>query len=207
MSKLTYIRLRARIKVSPDHQIRLAEIAQILTIHEGMQTKLENMIIHTPHPSEGQFVILDLLQVIRKIREIEPEIEIESLGPTQTIVEVVSRKKKPPFVAVLFVWVLLFVGSGLTIMNFHTDVSMPEVHRKIFSLLTGKDNNNPLILQIPYSIGIGVGMILFFNHLFKKRLNEEPSPLEVEMFLYQQNLDQYLILHENKENRRDYTHD
>ena len=42
-------------------------------------------------------------------------------------------------------------------------------------------------------------MILFFNHVFKKRFNEEPSPLEVEMFNYQQDLDQYVIMNENKE--------
>ena len=35
-------------------------------------------------------------------------------------------------------------------------------------------------------------MILFFNHVFKKRLNEEPSPLEVEMFNYQQDIDNYV---------------
>jgi stage V sporulation protein AA len=43
-------------------------------------------------------------------------------------------------------------------------------------------------------------MILFFNHIFKKRINEEPSPLEMEMFNYQQNIDQYVIMYENKEN-------
>ncbi|MCL6616308.1 MAG: stage V sporulation protein AA, partial [Anoxybacillus ayderensis] len=37
---------------------------------------------------------------------------------------------------------------------------------------------------------------------FKKRINEEPSPLEVEMFQYQQSLDQYVIMHENKEAMR-----
>ena len=42
-------------------------------------------------------------------------------------------------------------------------------------------------------------MIIFFNHVFKKRLNEEPSPLEVEMFNYQQDLDRYVVMHENKE--------
>lgn len=45
-------------------------------------------------------------------------------------------------------------------------------------------------------------MILFFNYVFRKRINEEPSPLEVEMFNYQQSIDQYVILHENKESMR-----
>ncbi|MNI93612.1 hypothetical protein D3C73_1515930 [compost metagenome] len=41
-------------------------------------------------------------------------------------------------------------------------------------------------------------MAVFFNHLFKKKWNEEPTPLEVEMFLYQQNVDQYVVIQENE---------
>ena len=76
---------------------------------------------------------------------------------------------------------------------------MQSVHQKIYKLVTGKEVEKPLMFQIPYSIGLGLGMIIFFNHVFKKRLNEEPSPLEVEMFNYQMDLDQYVIMHENKE--------
>jgi len=75
---------------------------------------------------------------------------------------------------------------------------MEEVQQRLHYLLTGEEVEHPFWIQIPYSIGLGVGMILFFNHLFKKRINEEPSPLEVEMFKYQQDLDEYVILHENK---------
>ncbi len=87
-------------------------------------------------------------------------------------------------------------------MNFHEDVSMRIVHQKIFKTITGLEDDKPLLLQIPYSIGLGLGMILFFNHVFRKRINEEPSPLEVEMFNYQQDLDQYVIMHENKESSK-----
>lgn len=87
-------------------------------------------------------------------------------------------------------------------MNFHTDVSMMQVHERIYYLITGEKSHQPLWMQIPYSIGIGLGMILFFNHIFQKKINEEPSPLEVELFMYQQSLDQYYIQNENKENQR-----
>ncbi|PAF13509.1 stage V sporulation protein AA, partial [Shouchella clausii] len=36
----------------------------------------------------------------------------------------------------------------------------------------------------------------------KKRLNEEPSPLEVEMFNFQLDLDNYFALKENKESMK-----
>ena len=84
-------------------------------------------------------------------------------------------------------------------MNFHEDVSMQDAHQRLYKIITGKSVDKPLMFQIPYSFGLGLGMILFFNHVFKKRLNEEPSPLEVEMFNYQQDLDRYVVMHENKE--------
>ena len=46
-------------------------------------------------------------------------------------------------------------------MNFHADVSMLAVHQRIYELMTGKKVDHPLILQIPYSIGIGAGMVHF----------------------------------------------
>lgn len=79
---------------------------------------------------------------------------------------------------------------------------MQAVHQRIFKIITGRENDKPLLLQIPYSFGLGLGMVLFFNHVFKKRFNEEPSPLEVEMFNYQQDLDRYVILNENKESMK-----
>jgi stage V sporulation protein AA len=125
--------------------------------------------------------------------------EIQQVGPTQTIVEVVFERKRASLPFFIVVWLLLFIGAALAIMNFHEDVSMRAVHQRLFFILTGEQDETPLLLQVPYSIGLGLGMILFFNHVFKKRINEEPSPLEVEMFNYQQDLDRYVIINENDE--------
>lgn len=92
----------------------------------------------------------------------------------------------------------LFFGSALTIMNFHADVNMQEVQIRIVEMLTGHRDEHPYLFQVAYSIGIGFGMAVFFNHLFKKKWNEEPTPLEVEMFLYQQNVDKYVVIEESE---------
>jgi stage V sporulation protein AA len=95
----------------------------------------------------------------------------------------------------------------MAIMNFHDDVSMRTVQEKIYTIITAKKDPKPLLFQIPYSIGLGLGMILFFNHFFQKKLNDEPSPLEVEIFNYQMDLDNYVIIHENKESMKRVDHD
>lgn len=163
---------------------------------------LYKLPVYQVKPEDGDLIIIDIMQVIRKLRTIYPEVPLEVQGASQIIVEVMNPRKTANPVLVALVWLILFVGAGLAIMNFHTDVSMLQVHQRLFFLITGHQSDQPLWLQIPYSIGIGLGMILFFNHLFKKKIKEEPSPLEVELFMYQQNLDQYYIQNENKENQK-----
>ncbi len=193
-----YIRLRHKLEAKPHQPVFLGDIAQYI-VHPDYESKLTQTPVYTITDQDEQLVVLDVMQIIRFIKTHAPELSVESFGPSQAIVEVVRPAKSPTFLLVLFVWVVLFIGSGLAIMNFHEDVSMQAVHQKIYHMLTGKEDPHPLLLQIPYSIGIGAGMIIFFNHVFKKRLNEEPSPLEVEIFNYQQNLDHYIAMNENKE--------
>lgn len=190
-----YIRLRKRMSVRRGEAIRLGRIAQLLVEPEYEET-LRQLLLHQPNEREGNIVLIDMMLIVEKIKQLYPKLQIEHYGEPHCLVEVCEESKAPNAVLIVIVWLLLFVGSGLAIMNFHADVSMAEVHRRIYQLLTGKYVQHPLLLQIPYSIGIGVGMIVFFNHLFKKKFNEEPSPLEVEMFMYQENVNTYVVTEE-----------
>ncbi|WP_270180578.1 stage V sporulation protein AA [Alkalihalobacillus sp. CinArs1] len=195
---MIYLRLKQKIRVRPGAHLTIGDIAQLIGEDEICR-KLETTIIHRIRKEDKNLVVIDVMKVIRAIQRTN-SLEVQIIGPTQTIIEVQISKKKLAPVYFVFIWLLLFIGAALAIMNFHEDVSMREVHQQIYKIVTGIDNPKPLLLQIPYSFGLGIGMILFFNHLFKKRFNEEPSPLEVEMFNYQQDLDRYVIVHENEDN-------
>ncbi|MBP1155186.1 MULTISPECIES: stage V sporulation protein AA [unclassified Paenibacillus] len=190
-----YIRLRKKMRVSRGEPVYLGQIAQLLTEPE-YEHKLQMLELYRPHENDGSVVLVDMMLIVRKVKELYPSMQIEHFGEPHALIEIHGRTKPPSVLLIVLVWLLLFVGSGLAIMNFHADVSMAEVHQHIYKLLTGKQTEHPLLLQIPYSIGIGLGMITFFNHLFKKKFNEEPSPLEVEMFMYQENVNQYVITEE-----------
>lgn len=198
MEQMVYLRLRHRVHIRVNQtKIYLEDIARIIGTEE-IVTSLQGLLIYELEKSDRNIIVIDLSSIVERITKNYP-IDIQAIGPSQTIIEVVPEQKKNNTILFVIVWLLLFVGSALTIMNFHEDVSMPAVHQKIYKLITGNEIERPLILQIPYSFGLGLGMVLFFNHFFKKRFNDEPSPLEVEMFNYQQDLDQYVMMNENKE--------
>lgn len=196
---ILYLRMRKKIYVKPQQKLTLADVCEV----EGdFDKSLLAQYIGETNIGNGNFSIVDVLQVINRIHGLDPSLDIRNVGPSQAIVEIKMSSSLPKLVTVSLVWLLLFIGSGLAIINFHTDVSMHEVQQRIYFLITGKNNPNPLMLQIPYSLGIGLGMILFFNHVFKRRFNEEPSPMELEMFLYQETIDQYVINDERQKTSR-----
>lgn len=202
MERRIFIRLRHRVLAHPGEIITVGDAAQI----EGqlqLKKKLSAMPLYQVSEKDKNIVILDIIQVLRAIHLQDPTLDVQTVGGAETIVEIQYRKRNLSTVLFIGVWLLLFIGSCLAIMNFHEDVSMRDVHIALYEIITGERNDYPYLLQIPYSIGLGLGMIVFFNHIFKKRLNEEPSPLEVEMFNYQLDLDQYVAMHENQETIKD----
>ncbi|WP_440110429.1 stage V sporulation protein AA [Paenibacillus sp. QZ-Y1] len=193
-----YVRLRSRIRIQRGRGIKLGDLAHLLTSPEDQEERLLELELLRPGPEDGNLILIDIMQIIPQIRRVLPNVSVELIGSGHTLVEVVVGSGKPSKSLFILVWLLLFFGSALTIMNFHADVNMQEVQIRIVEMVTGRRDENPYLFQIAYSIGIGFGMAVFFNHLFKKKWNEEPTPLEVEMFLYQQNVDKYVVIEETE---------
>lgn len=203
-----YLRLKKRIYIKPNHQVTLGQASRLLGANDLLEDQLKKLILYEHKKSDGNRFVIDLLQIVRAIREREPDLAVEAYGDPQVLVMVSEKPVKPRIPILILAWLLLFFGAGLAIMNFHTDVSMKEVHIRIVELITGKRTDHPLWFQIPYSLGIGLGMVLFFNHLFRKRFNEEPNPLEVELYMYQENVNAYVIADEmRKKSDYDQTHE
>ncbi|WP_027407667.1 stage V sporulation protein AA [Anoxybacteroides tepidamans] len=202
MKKAVFLKLRHRVQVRPKDVILAGDVAQMIADNEETLEKIKQIPIYRIEPSDKNMVVIDVMKVVDALIRFDQSLDIQTVGPAQTIIEVVYPKRNVSFIYFLLVWLLLFIGSAIAIINFHEDVSMKETQQHLYTMITGEKADKPLLFQIPYSIGLGIGMIVFFNHVFRKRLNEEPSPLEVEMFNYQQSIDQYVILHENKESMK-----
>jgi len=191
-----HIRMKKKIIMQHSDIVELRHIA-LIDANSDIKTKLERVPIHTVSKKDGEFIVIESFILLAMLRRVVPEYDIEFLGPEETIVEIGTVKSKPSLLFSIFIWIVLFVGTAMSIMNFHYDVSMPEVHEKLHFLFTGEENEHPLWIQIPYSFGLGIGMILFLNHWFKKRINEEPSPLEIELYKYEREIDSYIRHYEN----------
>ena len=74
-------------------------------------------------------------------------------------------------------------------MTFHNDVDIPRLFGQLYEQFTGQVSDGFTILEVTYSIGIGLGVLVFFNHFAGKKLTADPTPLEVEMRSYEDQVD------------------
>ena len=87
-------------------------------------------------------------------------------------------------------------------MTFNTDVDTAGLFMKVYDQITGRVSNGKTILELSYSIGIGLGVVCFFNHCGGRKITEDPTPMEVEMRVYEDDVNKTLIEQEKRKERK-----
>lgn len=141
-------------------------------------------------------VAVSILKVISCIHEVYPKAEIQNMGESDFIVTYEQQQTTGVFVHFLkaaAVVLISFTGAAFSIMTFNNDVDVKKVFSQIYELTTGMKSDGFTVIELFYSIGIVIGILVFFNHFGKKRFTVDPTPIEVEMRLYENDLQTTLI--------------
>ena len=118
------------------------------------------------------------------------------MGAQDLVVTYEEQKKNSPIMQglqIVFVTVLSFVGAAFAIMTFNNDSESPKLFAQIYELFMGKPHTGFSVLELTYSIGLAVGILIFFNHFGKRRFTVDPTPIEVEMRAYEKEIQTTLI--------------
>lgn len=188
-----YIKLNKKAIIDIDDSVYTRDLGEVFCSKPELQKNIEKVKIKKGSADEDWGFATSIL-VTEKVLGKYPNIDLEILGEAEVLLEFKSQEKKSQFMQffkVVLVCIILFFGSGFAIVNFHEDVDIAKSIKKLYFTFTGIKKDNPLIMTIPYSIGIGVGVITFFNRIFSssKRRRMEPGPMEIELFLYDQDME------------------
>ncbi len=193
IDRQVFLDLKEKVTLKSKKPVLLKDLANI-SAEEEIKQGLENMVYPINIKEEGN-TLIPAISIISLIKKSVRNIDLIVVGETDILVNFANEninKDKYKILRVILVCFLLFIGSITAIINFHSDVDMKQAHKVIYKVITGVETDRLLLLQIPYSLGIGVGMSVFFNHIFNKKINEEPTPLEMEVYTYQRNVDEYI---------------
>ena len=194
MSETLYIQTEANVEVTNPHAY-LQDIAKLLCTDAKILNRLRVLpIIDFSQLQEKQYVI-SIMDISRQILQKEPNLEIQPLGEEDFIIT--YQKQKPStflqWVKVIFVCCGAFFGSAFSIMTFNRDADVGGLFQQIYTQVTGEISSGFTILEISYSIGIGLGVLFFFNHFGKIKFSADPTPLQVQMCLYENNVNTTVI--------------
>lgn len=103
------------------------------------------------------------------------------------------KSKVWTWVKAVIICMATFFGTAFAIMSFNNDVDLTTLFGQIYQQVTGAKSSGFTILEITYSIGIGAGVLFFFNHFGSMKLTQDPTPMQVQMRVYEDDVNTTII--------------
>lgn len=208
MNQTVYINLKQITEVH-EKDVFLSDIADVYCSDKATASKCRAVKVKTIRSDEKKRYMGTVLDIVGKIDAIDPTIEVNSVGETDFIIDY-KPPRAPRYVQewskTIFVCLVCFFGAAFAIMTFNNDVDVTNVFKEIYTLIMGQEPEGFTLIEASYSIGLSCGIIVFFDHFAKKKLNTDPTPLEVEMRIYEEDISKTLIQNDGrKESRVDVT--
>lgn len=163
--------------------VTLQDIASVECTDVGIRRQvLQEQIYYFSGNEKSSLVqVFSVLDVIRKIHEKYPALEVENIGEPDFVIRYVPEpeKKSVQYLKTALVCVILFFGSAFTIMTFIEDVSVNKVFDALYTRVTGQVSNGAGVLEICFCIGLAIGIMVFYNHVGTKKITDDPTPIQV----------------------------
>lgn len=190
MSEILYIKPEKNTEVSTD-TVYLKDVCSLTCTNPSVVSRCKAIKLYQNTRPENKKTVFSILKVIELIQKEYPSLEIQNMGAQDFVVLFVSPK--PPskvweFVKAALVCGITFFGSAFSIMTFNNDVGVTELFQQFYEQVMGRPTDGFSILELTYSLGLTIGVIVFFNHFSSRKLSSDPTPIEVEMRLYEDDI-------------------
>ncbi|MEQ2370711.1 stage V sporulation protein AA [Blautia sp. CLA-JM-H16] len=195
MSDTLYLQLDQNIEVTNPH-VYLQDIAALSSSNTKLLNRLRVMPVIILDSSRPGRYVLSVSELLKMIQKAEPSVDISPIGESSFIITYrISSATGILFryIKIFFVCLVSFFGAAFSIMTFNNDVDLGGLFSQIYTLVMGKSSDGFTILEISYSIGIGLGVLIFFNHFGHLKLSDDPTPMQVQMRTYENDVNQTLI--------------
>jgi len=183
-----YIEPKKKFLAEGRRLIFIKDIASVYCSGTSAEKINSIQIFTVPNGAEGVYSV-SFLDIVKAVSNEIPQAKLTNTGEKEVLIEYKKEHKKTSkafkYVQMIFVFLILLCGTATAIMSFHSDAQIPQIFNGYYSMFFGSEEHSKGVLEVPYSIGLAVGITVFFNHFGKKKLTEDPTPIEVQMTAYE----------------------
>lgn len=195
-SETLYIKIDRNVLVH-DRHVTLGDIASLTSSNEAMLRQIKQKKVYSFSDTDKiQRKIFSILRIVQLIHEEYPNAEIDNEGETDFIIEYANYSKSSQmlmWLKTVVLGIIVFFGAAFTIMTFNNDVAITDLFGKLYYQVMGVKSDGMTELEISYCIGLPIGIVVFFNHFGKKKITPDPTPIQVQMRKYEQDVDTTFI--------------
>ena len=185
-----------------NEKVYLRDIAKIEGVGEDTLQRIKDIELYEFGASpKKQMAVFSVLKVIELIHKNFPDLDIEPLGEEDFIVEYKGQKTDKVWlekIKLVAICAITFFGAAFTIMAFNNDISINGVFERFYLQMVGIQKSQVTELEICYSVGIALGILIFFNHVGRKKITPDPTPIQVELRKYENDMNETFIVNASR---------
>ena len=195
MKETLYIQIQKSIHIDKP-TLYVSDIGELCCQDKTIENEISHIVLKNLKDKKGIRICMNAIDVVKEIQSKYPDVDVNSIGEPEFIVEYAVHKPRPrvlEFAIVFFVAAFTFLGSMYAIMAYNNDVGTVEIFENVYEFLGLSDYSDNNVLEIAYGIGLALGIIVFYNHFGSFKITKDPTPIQVEMDKYQKDIDDTLI--------------
>lgn len=190
-----YLKCLRSAKVS-EADVYLKDVCSLRCADLFFSAKLRAIKVWHFKKGEPSRHVVSVLRLLELMEEACPQISVEVLGETDVLIEHVTQARQPKLFLLLkmaLVCLVSFMGTAFTIMAYHNDVGINAIFTQGYRMMLGTEPHGINAMEVAYSIGVALGMLIFFNHSAGRTITEDPTPIQVAMRNYEKDVDVALV--------------
>lgn len=204
-NKTVYLKCERNVEVQTA-DVFLSDVGTIRCADQTLSAKLKALKVHHFGKSEIKRCVISALKLVELMENECQEISVQIVGEPDVLVEWVrvdAHKGWQQWLKTALVCMVSFFGTAFTIMAYHNDVGINDVFTEVYRIVMNREPQGLNALEVSYSVGLAAGIIVFFNHVGGRRLTKDPTPIEVSIRQYEEDVDRALIAQAGREGREE----
>lgn len=174
-----------------NEKITIQDVAEVWCSDTALMSGIKNTTIARLKGDSDTVKVFTAVSVIKMLQTRFSDITVQCIGVPEFMV-IFHKKKKAgiiwQLIKVILISIIVFFGGAFAIIAYGNDIDIQNVFYVITDFCTGDAESNAMILQIAYSVGLSAGIIIFFNNFGKRKTVKDPTPIQVSMRNYEEDI-------------------
>lgn len=184
-----------------NEKVTIDDVAKVWCKDSAVLAGVKNTVISHMKGNTDEVKTFNVISVCKILEQNFPDININNMGATEFMVVYHYKKKENKvwqIIKMILICIIVFFGGAFAIMAYGNDIDIGNLFKSITKDVTGNEEDN-IILEVAYSIGLSAGIIIFFNNFGKRKSIKDPTPIQVSMRSYEEELYKTIVENDTRE--------